>query len=116
MIFTEPQLRQYAAFEKVRLSGRYNMFDPRAGTAASLNREEQLFVIKNYTDLRRQAEAATDSSTFKLPSDMPEKERFLQFMHNPAAGVQDMRNVELFEPRDWELIAMGWCAALKGKP
>lgn len=55
--FTERQIQDYVAFDKVRSGGRYNMFDPRARTAAGLSREEMVFVMKNFAALKEVYEA-----------------------------------------------------------
>ncbi len=54
--FTEQQLADYQAYEKVRESGKYNMFDPRASRAAKLPEDRYVFVMKNYTELRKEVE------------------------------------------------------------
>ena len=55
---TPEQLKDFAAFEKVRSGGRYNMFDPRAQKATRLDREEYEYTKRNYYTLKCQAEAA----------------------------------------------------------
>lgn len=50
--FTEQQLRDWKIYEKVRISGRFNMLFPEARVATGLSREDYLFVIKNYIELR----------------------------------------------------------------
>ena len=55
MKFTNEQIKRWKAYEKVRASGRYNMFDPRARRAAMLSEEEFTFVIKNYSGLKAAA-------------------------------------------------------------
>lgn len=54
--FTPDQIRDYKAYERVRKSGRYNMFDPRARTAAELGSERYSFVMKNFAALRTASE------------------------------------------------------------
>ena len=54
MPFTPEQLKHYAAYERVRQSGRFNMFDPRARFATGLNQEQYHFVINNFEALRQQ--------------------------------------------------------------
>ena len=51
-LFTEKQLKQYAAYERVRQSGGYNMFDPRARQETGLTKEDYAFVMDNFTALR----------------------------------------------------------------
>ena len=43
----------FDAYEAVRLSGRFNMFDPRARELSGLDRVTYLGVIKNYTELAK---------------------------------------------------------------
>ena len=56
--FTPQQLRHYAAYERVRSSGKWSMFDPKARAATKLDRDEYLFVQRNYEALRYAARAA----------------------------------------------------------
>lgn len=51
MKFTEEQLNNFKAYEKIRSSGRYNMFDRRAIIASGLSQNEYLFVMENYLEL-----------------------------------------------------------------
>lgn len=43
----------YLAYEKVRRSGKWNMFDNRAIEASGLTTSEYLWVMNNYTELNR---------------------------------------------------------------
>ncbi len=52
MTFTTEQLADWRKYEKVRLSGRFNMFDPRARRATGLNGERYSFVMENFSELR----------------------------------------------------------------
>jgi hypothetical protein len=54
--FTALQLKQWAAFERVRAGGRFNMFDPRARAATGLDDDDYLFVMENYTELKEAEE------------------------------------------------------------
>ena len=54
MKFTKQQHKDFKAYEKVRTSGRYNMFDPRARAASGLGRDEFLFVLNNYKALHEE--------------------------------------------------------------
>lgn len=54
--FTKQQLKDWQAFERVRKGGRYNMFDPRALAATKLERDEFLFVMSNYSELKAEVE------------------------------------------------------------
>lgn len=55
--FTFIEIAAWEKYEKVRLSGQYNMFDPRARVMAGLTTEEYTFVMKNFSAL---AEAAKE--------------------------------------------------------
>ncbi len=55
---TDAQLAAYRAFERVRASSKYNMFDPRALLATGLTRDEFLYVMENFDALRKAAAAA----------------------------------------------------------
>jgi hypothetical protein len=58
MIFTKQQIEDWRSYEKVRLGGRFNMFDPRAMREAKLNREQFIFCMVNYTELKEASEKA----------------------------------------------------------
>lgn len=49
--FTPQQLQHWVKYEKVRASGRFNMFDPRAISATGLVKEDFLFVMQNFDEL-----------------------------------------------------------------
>ena len=51
MKFTPEQIANVIAFEKVRQSGEFNMFDPRAAIASGLRYSEYTFVMENYFEL-----------------------------------------------------------------
>lgn len=55
--FTKEQLSDWRAYERVRKSGRYNMFDPRARQATGLDKEDYVFVMQNFSELKAVAEA-----------------------------------------------------------
>ena len=50
--FTKEQILDFNAFEEVRKSGRFNMFDPNARRVSGLEKEEYRFVMKNYSELK----------------------------------------------------------------
>jgi hypothetical protein len=50
--FTPQQLADWKAYERVRKSGRYNMFDPRARRANRLGPEAYSFTMKFFTELQ----------------------------------------------------------------
>ncbi len=57
MEFTAKQIIvDFPAYERVRQSGAYNMFDPRAQRLSGLTKDEYLFVLKNYDALRELSE------------------------------------------------------------
>lgn len=41
----------YLAYEKVRRSGLYNMFDPNARALTGLSKEDYVWVMENYNEL-----------------------------------------------------------------
>jgi hypothetical protein len=58
--FTQEQLKDYAQYEFVRSSSEYNMLDRRAQAAAGLSEERYMFVLKNYSAIRKQFEEDED--------------------------------------------------------
>jgi len=54
--FTKKQINNYKAYESVRKSGAYNMFSPQARLLSGLTKEEYLFVMENYSELKNAAE------------------------------------------------------------
>ena len=52
--FTFVQILNYQNYERIRESGEFNMFDPRAQIATGLNTKEYIFVMNNYSALREQ--------------------------------------------------------------
>ena len=54
--FTQEQVKNWKAYERVRAGGRYNMFDPRARRTAKLSEAEYGFVMDNYSALKQAAE------------------------------------------------------------
>jgi hypothetical protein len=61
MTFTDQQLKNWASYEEVRLSGEINMFDSRAAVAAGLSRDEHLFCMTNYAALKAAHEAKANT-------------------------------------------------------
>ena len=53
---TPEQIHAWLKYERVRKSGRYNMFDPRARRSAKLTGDEYLYCMKNFCSLRDAAE------------------------------------------------------------
>lgn len=52
--FTKEQLSDWKRYEKVRQSGRYNMWFPQARAATGLSGERYSFVMGNYSELLKQ--------------------------------------------------------------
>ena len=52
-MFTPEQFEWFAAYEKVRQNGLYNMFDRRAQTVAQLSTVEYYFVRDNFSALQK---------------------------------------------------------------
>ena len=50
--FTVEQLSQWRAYERVRKSGRFNMFDQNAVRLTGLSAKEYAFVMRNYSELK----------------------------------------------------------------
>jgi hypothetical protein len=46
-----PSKEQFQAYEKVRVRGRWNMYDPRAQRATGLTDKEYMAVLSNYEAL-----------------------------------------------------------------
>lgn len=60
-MFTEKEKENWKAFEKVRRSGMFNMFDKyNVMLASGLSKEEYLFTIKNYAALADEAGGKED--------------------------------------------------------
>lgn len=52
------RLADWSKFEKVRASGRFNMFDPRARRETGLGHERYSYVLSNYSTLKTEVEKA----------------------------------------------------------
>ena len=55
-IFNDQQVDNWREYESVRQGGRYNMFDPNARALTGLDRDDYLFCMKNYSELKEAAE------------------------------------------------------------
>jgi len=53
--FTEQQIKDWRAYEKVRAGGRWNMFFPQARAATGLTSDEYSFVMDNFDALKKAA-------------------------------------------------------------
>ena len=56
MTFTERQINNWKEFENVRELGLFNMYDRRAMECTSLEKDEWLFCMSNYAQLKAQAQ------------------------------------------------------------
>jgi len=66
MNFTRKQIHQFKSYEMVRKSGVYNMFSPQARLATCLDKDEYIFVMENYSELKEASEAiAADEMLLK---------------------------------------------------
>jgi len=57
MNFTQKQINHYKAYEFVRKSGHYNMFSSQARLATCLDKDDYIFVMENYSELKEASEA-----------------------------------------------------------
>lgn len=53
MPFTPQQLSDWRRYEKVRASGRFNMWFPQAREATGLTLERYIFYLENYSELKK---------------------------------------------------------------
>jgi hypothetical protein len=58
-MFTAKQLKDFKAYVKVQRSGKWNMLDPRAASATKLTQDEYVFVMKNYSELKKEVDKAS---------------------------------------------------------
>jgi len=63
MKFTEQQIKNWQAYEKVRQNGSWNMWTSDAIKATGLSKDDYMFCLKNYADLR---DAATKTKQKEL--------------------------------------------------
>ena len=59
MTFTDRQINNWKQYERVRQMGMFNMFDKRAMECTTLEKDEWLFCMSNYSELKSQAEGET---------------------------------------------------------
>jgi hypothetical protein len=50
--YTKKQINNYKNYEIIRKSGAYNMFSSQARLSTGLTKDEYLFVMKNYKELK----------------------------------------------------------------
>lgn len=55
--YTDQQLSDWKLYEKVRKSGKWNMFFPQARAATGLSSERYLFVMQHFSELKEAVEA-----------------------------------------------------------
>lgn len=60
--FTPQQLENWRAYESVRDEGNWNMWAPQARQATGLDKAEYLFVMQNFSALKKAAEAEKHGS------------------------------------------------------
>jgi len=53
--FSELEILNWKAFERVRAGGRFNMFDPKARQASGLGPDEYAFCMDHYSELKEAA-------------------------------------------------------------
>ena len=58
--YTKRQVADWRAYEKVRKGGQWNMWDEDAKRASGLRREDYLFVLRNYSELKELAQRRSD--------------------------------------------------------
>jgi hypothetical protein len=57
-MFTAKQLQDFKAYRKVQMGGKWNMFAAQARQATGLSESEYIFVMKNYTALKKEVDGA----------------------------------------------------------
>lgn len=55
LAFTNQQIKNWQAYERVRESAWFNMFDQKAMQATGLSSDEYTFVMENFEALKKQA-------------------------------------------------------------
>jgi len=55
--YSENDIRDWKRYERVRLGGMYNMFDPRAIESTGLTTERYRFILQNYSEISEQIES-----------------------------------------------------------
>lgn len=51
-MYSENQIKNWQIYERIRQSGMFNMFDPRARGMTTMSISEWVFCIEHYADLR----------------------------------------------------------------
>lgn len=52
--YSDRDIVDWRTYERVRLTGYYNMFDPRAREMTGLTRERYIFILENYSGIQDQ--------------------------------------------------------------
>jgi hypothetical protein len=63
--FSKKQINNFKSYEIIRKSGTFNMLDNQARLASGLTKEEYLFVMENFNDLR-EASQSFDANEYLL--------------------------------------------------
>ena len=52
--YSDRDIVDWRTYERVRLTGHYNMFDPRVREMTGLTRERYIFILENYSGIQDQ--------------------------------------------------------------
>lgn len=63
MTFTKEQLSDWKRYERVRRSGRHNMFFPQARAETGLSEERYSFALQNYSELKEAVNGVAPSES-----------------------------------------------------
>lgn len=63
--YTEKDIVDWHAYERVRAGGKYNMFDPRARMMTGLSQDRYIFILENYSRIQDQIEEDKITDTIK---------------------------------------------------
>lgn len=97
MKFTDKQLADFAAYLAIQKSGAFSMFAPEARAATGLEKDDYIFVMENYAELKEATELAEQSAKYGMSEPTPEqgkcdhhKWRVMACcpMHCPECGLQ----------------------------
>ena len=58
-VFTISQIADWLIYERVRMDGSFNMYDPRARSITGLSEAQYLFVMDNFSELKAAASTVT---------------------------------------------------------
>jgi hypothetical protein len=54
--YSDDVINDWRRYERVRLGGAYNMFDPRAREATGLTQDRYVFILKHYSEIKLAAD------------------------------------------------------------